>query len=65
MTLIRNTRQEQGRFDRASQEFVDLEYVIDGFTTAAASIQEETRALQSPPPEMASGVYASFMRFRP
>ncbi|MCY4594264.1 MAG: hypothetical protein OXC19_05625 [Bryobacterales bacterium] len=52
MTLIRNTRQEQ--VDRDSQEFADLEYVIDSFTDIAASIQEEMKALQAWPPEMMS-----------
>ena len=50
MTLIRDTRQEQ--VDPDSQEFADLETVIDGFTAVAASIQEEVTALKSSPPEM-------------
>lgn len=54
LTLIRDTRRRQGRLERTSDEYANLEFAINGFAVFADSIQKEMEALLSPSPEIAS-----------
>ena len=49
VVVFQDTRQRQERVDRDSQEFANLEFMIDGATDVGASIQEELKVLQSSP----------------